>query len=150
MPVHSVELGHLVLLNVDIQDTGHESDTSLYIWLIPNYTTFKPSDFSIINTDGRSDFDREKKLTLRDVNDRKLHLRLNYVCARIVNTPWSYSDTVTGVTQIQEGPSESKFTAHTWSSIRQVCLLSYDLLDLPLLNMPPGTLGLVRLTSTTH
>ncbi|XP_006454344.1 hypothetical protein AGABI2DRAFT_114096 [Agaricus bisporus var. bisporus H97] len=62
MPVHSVELGHFVLLNVTIQDT-----------------VFKPSDFSIINTDGHSDFDVENKLTLRDQQGRKLELRLNYI-----------------------------------------------------------------------
>ncbi|KAL0581607.1 Vacuolar protein sorting-associated protein 13 [Marasmius crinis-equi] len=62
MPVHSVELGHLVLLNVEVQDT-----------------VFKPSDFAIINTDGSSDFDVESRLVLRDGNGRKLNLRLNYV-----------------------------------------------------------------------
>ncbi|KAL6309957.1 vacuolar protein sorting-associated protein 13 [Sparassis latifolia] len=62
MPVHSVELGHLILLNVHVQDTA-----------------FKPSEFAIINTDGNSDFDIESRLTLRDSFDRKLDLRLNYV-----------------------------------------------------------------------
>ncbi|EKM61051.1 uncharacterized protein PHACADRAFT_156217 [Phanerochaete carnosa HHB-10118-sp] len=62
MPVHSVELGHMVLLNVTVQDA-----------------VFKPSDFSIINTDGSADFDIENRLTLRDEKDRKLDLGLNYV-----------------------------------------------------------------------
>ncbi|KAH9937704.1 vacuolar protein sorting-associated protein 13 [Fomitopsis serialis] len=62
MPVHSVELGHLILLNVHIQDTP-----------------FKQSEFAIINTDGNSDFDVENRLVLRDSMDRKLDLRLNYV-----------------------------------------------------------------------
>ncbi|KAJ7634302.1 vacuolar protein sorting-associated protein 13 [Mycena polygramma] len=62
MPVHSVELTHLVLLNVEVQDT-----------------VFKPSDFAIINTNQHSDFDIENKLCLRDSNDRKLDLRLNYI-----------------------------------------------------------------------
>ncbi|KAF9015159.1 vacuolar protein sorting-associated protein 13 [Cyathus striatus] len=62
MPVHSIELGHFVLLNITVQDT-----------------VFKPSDFAIINTDGHSDFDVENKLTLRDQLDRKLDLKLNYV-----------------------------------------------------------------------
>ncbi|KAF9270221.1 DUF1162-domain-containing protein [Marasmius fiardii PR-910] len=62
MPVHSVELGHLVLLNVEVQDT-----------------VFKPSDFAIINTDGNADFEIENRLILRDLSDRKLNLRLNYV-----------------------------------------------------------------------
>ncbi|KAF7310912.1 hypothetical protein HMN09_00634500 [Mycena chlorophos] len=62
MPIHSVELSHLVLLNIEVQDT-----------------VFKPSDFAIINTNQHSDFDIEKRLSLRDANDRKLDLRLNYV-----------------------------------------------------------------------
>ncbi|KXN90021.1 Vacuolar protein sorting-associated protein 13 [Leucoagaricus sp. SymC.cos] len=62
MPVHSIELGHFVLLNVAIQDT-----------------VFKPSDFSIINTDGHSEFDIENRLTLRDQQGRKLELKLNYI-----------------------------------------------------------------------
>ncbi|PCH33647.1 vacuolar protein sorting-associated protein vps13 [Wolfiporia cocos MD-104 SS10] len=62
MPVHSVELEHLILLNVYAQDSG-----------------FKQSDFAIINTDGNSDFDIENRLVLRDQKDRKLELRLNYV-----------------------------------------------------------------------
>ncbi|KAJ7492621.1 vacuolar protein sorting-associated protein 13 [Mycena latifolia] len=57
MPVHSVELAHLVLLNVEVQDT-----------------VFKPSDFAIINTNEHSDFDIERRLSLRDSNDRKLDL----------------------------------------------------------------------------
>lgn len=62
MPVHSVELGHLVLLNAEVQDT-----------------IFKPSDFAIINTDRNSDFEVESRLSLRDQSNRKLDLRLNYV-----------------------------------------------------------------------
>ncbi|KAE9408077.1 vacuolar protein sorting-associated protein vps13 [Gymnopus androsaceus JB14] len=62
MPVHSVELAHLVLLNIEVQDT-----------------IFKPSDFAIINTDGHGDFDVEHRLTLLDQNDRKLNLKLNYI-----------------------------------------------------------------------
>ncbi|KAG1757583.1 vacuolar protein sorting-associated protein 13 [Suillus lakei] len=62
MPVHSVELGHLILLNAEVQDT-----------------IFKPSDFAIINTDRNSDFEVESRLSLRDQTNRKLDLRLNYV-----------------------------------------------------------------------
>ncbi|KAA1471483.1 DUF1162-domain-containing protein [Dentipellis sp. KUC8613] len=62
MPIHSVELGHLVLLNVEVQDT-----------------IFKPSDFAIINTDGNSDFDIENRVILEDRAGRKLNLKLNYV-----------------------------------------------------------------------
>ncbi len=50
----------------------------------PNYmlmtpAVFKPSEFTIINTDGHSDFDIEHNLTLRDQSDRTLDLKLNYV-----------------------------------------------------------------------
>ncbi|KAI0275069.1 vacuolar protein sorting-associated protein 13 [Gloeopeniophorella convolvens] len=62
MPIHSVELSHLVLLNIEINDT-----------------TYSASEFSIINTDGHSDFDVESRLTLQDPRGRKLDLRLNYV-----------------------------------------------------------------------
>ncbi|KAJ3917835.1 vacuolar protein sorting-associated protein 13 [Lentinula edodes] len=62
MPVHSIELAHLVLLNIEVQDT-----------------IFKPSDFTIINTDGHGDFDVENSLTLLDQSGRKLNLKLNYV-----------------------------------------------------------------------
>ncbi|KAG7450519.1 vacuolar protein sorting-associated protein 13 [Guyanagaster necrorhizus] len=62
MPVHSVELGHLVLLNVDIEDS-----------------VFEQSEFAIINTDENSDFDVEKRLSLKDPKGRKLTLKLNYV-----------------------------------------------------------------------
>ncbi|KAL4070939.1 vacuolar protein sorting-associated protein 13 [Scleroderma citrinum] len=62
MPVHSVELDHLVLLNVEVQDT-----------------VFAPSEFAIINTDTQSDFDTESRLILRDKSNRKLDLKLNYV-----------------------------------------------------------------------
>jgi hypothetical protein len=44
---------------------------------------FKASDFSIINTDGNSDFDIENRLTLEDDQGRKLKLRLSYL--------WVYS-----------------------------------------------------------
>jgi len=62
MPVHSVELGHLVLLSVTVQDTS-----------------FRASEFAIINSDGKSDFDVEQQLALSDSRDRKLELRLNYI-----------------------------------------------------------------------
>ena len=78
MPVHSVELGHMVLLNVTVQDTGkHFRKLTAKYYL--HCAVFKPSDFAIINTDGKADFDTETQLTLRDEKDRKLNLRLNYV-----------------------------------------------------------------------
>jgi vacuolar protein sorting-associated protein 13A/C len=81
MPVHSVELGHFILLNITVQDTGQYIST-LHLDLASYYffnPVFKPSEFTIINTDGHSDFDIEETLTLRDQFDRKLNLKLNYV-----------------------------------------------------------------------
>ncbi|GAB1518861.1 Vacuolar protein sorting-associated protein 13 [Rhizoctonia solani] len=62
MPVHSVELTHLLLLNIEAQDSG-----------------FAASSFAIINADTDADFDIEKTLTLPDKEGRKLDVRLNYV-----------------------------------------------------------------------
>lgn len=42
---------------------------------------FMPSDFAIINTDGHSDFDIEESMALADRANRKLKLKLNYMCA---------------------------------------------------------------------
>ena len=78
MPVHSVELSHLILLNVQVQDTGTYF-TDEIVLPAQLLSAFKPSEFAIINTDGNSDFDIENHLTLRDSLDRKLDLRLNYV-----------------------------------------------------------------------
>ncbi|KAI5124698.1 hypothetical protein M0805_004304 [Coniferiporia weirii] len=61
-PVHSVDLSHLVLLSITIQDS-----------------VFKPSDFTIINADRKFEFDQEHQLTLSDAQGRKLDLVLNYV-----------------------------------------------------------------------
>ena len=79
MPIHSVELSHLVLLNVEVNDTGWWSSQGDSYKLIVLCIAFKASEFSIINTDGHSDFDTESRLTLQDARGRKLDLRLNYV-----------------------------------------------------------------------
>ena len=47
------------------------------------FIAYKASDFSIINTDGNSDFDIENRLTLEDSRGRKLNLKLSYM--------WVYS-----------------------------------------------------------
>jgi len=46
-----------------------------------NYLVFAPSEFAIINADPQSDFDTETRLILRDQTNRKLNLKLNYMCA---------------------------------------------------------------------
>ncbi|EAQ90313.1 hypothetical protein CHGG_02248 [Chaetomium globosum CBS 148.51] len=60
-PVHVVELSHLLLLSIDMQDT-----------------LFKPSEFAIINAGPTDDFKKETHLVCRDDNNMTLNLRLHY------------------------------------------------------------------------
>ena len=60
-PVHVVELSHLLLMSVDMQDTP-----------------FKASEFAIINSTNNEDFRREKSLTVKDKNNLELKLKLHY------------------------------------------------------------------------
>ncbi|KAI9686492.1 MAG: hypothetical protein M1822_003503 [Bathelium mastoideum] len=60
-PVHVVELSHLLLMSIDMQDTP-----------------FKQSEFAIINSADREDFRREKTLVVKDNNDLTLRLKLHY------------------------------------------------------------------------
>ncbi|KAI5362557.1 putative vacuolar protein sorting-associated protein [Septoria linicola] len=60
-PVHVVELSHLLLLSIDMQDTP-----------------FKASEFAIINTNDKNDFQREKTMTVKDNNNIDLRLKLHY------------------------------------------------------------------------
>ena len=60
-PVHVVELSHLLLLSIDMQDTS-----------------FKPSDFAIINSNDQEDFRREKSLPVTDEQGSQLRLKLHY------------------------------------------------------------------------
>ncbi|KAL2866549.1 membrane morphogenesis protein VPS13 [Aspergillus lucknowensis] len=59
-PVHVVELSHLLLLSVDLEDT-----------------VFKQSDFSIINGNAQ-DFRREHTLSLKDERGLQLKLKLHF------------------------------------------------------------------------
>lgn len=59
-PVHVVELAHLLLLSVDLEDT-----------------VFKQSDFSIINGNAQ-DFRREHTLSLKDSRGLQLKLKLHF------------------------------------------------------------------------
>ncbi|KAL4891857.1 hypothetical protein BDV59DRAFT_59444 [Aspergillus ambiguus] len=59
-PVHVVELSHLLLLSIDLQDS-----------------VFRQSDFSIINGNAQ-DFRREHDLSLKDERGRELVLKLHY------------------------------------------------------------------------
>ncbi|KAJ9613902.1 Vacuolar protein sorting-associated protein 13 [Cladophialophora chaetospira] len=60
-PVHVVELSHLLLLSVDVEDAP-----------------FKQSDFAIINSNTQEDFRREKVLQLKDDRGAQLRLKLHY------------------------------------------------------------------------
>jgi vacuolar protein sorting-associated protein 13A/C len=83
---------------------------------------FKPSDFAIINTDGHSDFDIEKQVVLRDQNNCKLSLGLNFVYVRSV-TSRIYSDNAVSENIRNPGePSKSRSTARTLSSIKRASL----------------------------
>lgn len=60
-PVHVVELSHLLLMSIDMQDT-----------------VFKPSEFAIINSNNQEDFRKETVLVCKDNEGLSLNLRLHY------------------------------------------------------------------------
>ena len=60
-PVHVVELSHLLLMSIDMQDTP-----------------FKASEFAIINSTNENDFRREKNLVVKDNNNLELRLKIHY------------------------------------------------------------------------
>ncbi|KAK5662658.1 hypothetical protein OQA88_8574 [Cercophora sp. LCS_1] len=74
-PVHVVELNHLLLLSIDMQDT-----------------TFKPSEFAIINSGNSDDFKKEVQLVCKDDSGLTLNLKLHYF--RIPNGGGAFKVTV--------------------------------------------------------
>lgn len=60
-PVHVVELSHLLLMSIDMQDT-----------------VFKASEFAIINSNNQEDFRRETTLVCKDNEGLALNLKLHY------------------------------------------------------------------------
>lgn len=74
-PVHVVELSHLLLLSIDMQDT-----------------VFKPSDFSIINPGNGEDFRKESRLVLKDNQGLTLNLSLHYF--KVPNSGGAFKITV--------------------------------------------------------
>ncbi|KAL8719673.1 MAG: hypothetical protein Q9225_003348 [Loekoesia sp. 1 TL-2023] len=60
-PVHVVELSHLLLLNIHMQDT-----------------LFKESEFAVINSNTQEDFRRESVLAVKDKENIQLNLKLHY------------------------------------------------------------------------
>lgn len=61
-PVHVVELSHLLLLSIDMQDA-----------------VFKQSEFAIINSNTQEDFRRETVLAVKDNQGIQLNLKLHYL-----------------------------------------------------------------------
>ncbi|KAH7149038.1 hypothetical protein B0J13DRAFT_620943 [Dactylonectria estremocensis] len=74
-PVHVVQLSHLLLLSVDMQDT-----------------VFKPSDFAIINPGNNEDFRKEGKIIVKDDQGLPLNLHLHYF--KIPNSGGAFKVTV--------------------------------------------------------
>ncbi|KAK4695061.1 vacuolar protein sorting-associated protein 13A/C, partial [Lecanoromycetidae sp. Uapishka_2] len=60
-PVHVVELSHLLLLSVDLQDT-----------------VFKQSEFAVVNSSAQENFRRENTLAVKDPQGIQLNLKLHY------------------------------------------------------------------------
>lgn len=60
-PVHVVDLSHLLLMSIDMQDA-----------------VFKQSEFAIINSSHQEDFHRENSVTLQDKRGLTLNLKLHY------------------------------------------------------------------------
>jgi vacuolar protein sorting-associated protein 13A/C len=74
-PVHVVELSHLLLMSIDMQDT-----------------VFKASEFAIINSNNQEDFRRENALVCKDNEGLSLNLRLHYF--KIPNSGGAFRVTV--------------------------------------------------------
>lgn len=74
-PVHVVELSHLLLLSIDMQDT-----------------VFKASDFSIINPGNNEEFRKEGRIVVKDDQGLPLHLSLHYF--KIPNSGGAFKVTV--------------------------------------------------------
>ena len=61
-PVHVVQLSHLLLMSIDVQDLS-----------------CKPSEFAIINSPDKHDFRREKTIHIKDEQNLELRLKLHYL-----------------------------------------------------------------------
>jgi vacuolar protein sorting-associated protein 13A/C len=60
-PVHVVELSHLLMISVDMQDTP-----------------FKPSEFTVINSSDHENFRKENSMIVKDDQNLQLRLKLHY------------------------------------------------------------------------
>ncbi|POS86544.1 hypothetical protein EPUL_002626 [Erysiphe pulchra] len=74
-PLHVVELSHLLLMSIEMQDTP-----------------FKASEFSVINPGNNDDFQRENTLICKDNEELSLNLRLHYF--KIPNSGGAFRVTV--------------------------------------------------------
>lgn len=83
-PIHIAELSHLLLLSVDVQDSGkfsHLSPVSTCSLTANGHRlsiVFQRSEFAIINTDNPEDLPVESDLVLADKEGLKLNLRVHY------------------------------------------------------------------------
>ncbi|KOS20148.1 Vacuolar protein sorting-associated protein 13 [Escovopsis weberi] len=74
-PVHVVELSHLLLLSIDMQDS-----------------VFKPSDFAVINSGSGSDFRKDARMVVKDDQGLPLNLSLHFF--KIPNSGGAFRVTV--------------------------------------------------------
>lgn len=79
-PIHIAELSHLLLLSVEVEETGKLRSfiSSLHSCTDPSSQVFQRSEFAIINTDNPEDLPVESDLVLQDKEGLKLNLRVHY------------------------------------------------------------------------
>lgn len=84
-PIHVAELSHLLLLSVEVQDTGKRPCPKKLEHLLISrpLPVFQRSEFAIINTDNPEDLPVENDLVLQDKEGLKLNLRVHYQCVCI-------------------------------------------------------------------
>ncbi|KAJ6262787.1 Vacuolar protein-sorting-associated protein [Drechslerella dactyloides] len=77
-PVHVVQLSHLLLMSIEMQDSGKA--TVIKKCDNPELTilAFDQSEYAIINSANSDDFKRETSLSLKDNHELSLKLRLHY------------------------------------------------------------------------
>lgn len=79
MPIHCVHLDQCVMFSAEIQERSKTQSRSCKRRMTNQpVADYKPSDFSVINSDGSPDIPVESVLRVEDKQDRKLDLKLNY------------------------------------------------------------------------
>lgn len=118
-PIHVAELTHLLLLSVDLQDSGQYLVLQLVSRSDPDGAAFERSEFAIINTDNPEDLPVENELLLTDKDGLKLNLRIHYQCVRSQCDHVLAPDSGTESTQMPAVPSVSRSTRLTCLSTRR-------------------------------